>query len=116
MKFGWAARTAWNELASAPGQVVVAQGQVPITLPGDLENRIGDAGLNRRAAVVTHAVEPMPGLEEGDVDFRRVFVNARQQEGVEVVLRNAALRDGALLMHRVVIEPDDLAFDLFAHR
>src|SRR5262249_52510796 len=31
--------------ASTPGQVVVAQGEVAITLAGDLENGIGDAGL-----------------------------------------------------------------------
>jgi len=29
---------------------------------------------------------------------------------------DAALRDGALLMHRVVVEPGDLAFDLFSDR
>src|SRR6202030_3136309 len=78
---------------SAPGQVVVAEGQIPIALPGDLEDGIGNAGLNRGAAVVTHAIQPMPGLEEGDVNFRRVLVDTRQQESVEVTLRNAAFRD-----------------------
>ena len=58
----------------------------------------------------------MPGLEEGDVDFGRVLLDARQQECVKVVLRNAAVFDVALLMHRVVPEPGDLAFDLFPHR
>src|SRR6267142_867485 len=82
-----------------PGEVMVAEGQVPITFFGDLEDGIGNAGLQRGAAVVTHAVQPMPGLEEGDVDLRRVFLDARQQEGVEIVLRNAAFRDGALLIH-----------------
>src|ERR1700731_5376099 len=87
--------------SSGPGQVVVAERQVAIALPGDLEDGIGNAGLNRGAAVVTHAVQPMPGLEESDVDLRRVLVDARQQECVEVALRNAAFRDVALLMHRV---------------
>ena len=41
---------------STPGQVVVAERQVPITLSGDLEDGIGDAGLDRGGAVVTHAV------------------------------------------------------------
>src|SRR5262245_56831877 len=58
----------------------------------------------------------MPGLEERDVDFRRILVDARQRESVEVVLRNAAVYDVALLMHRVVVEPGDLAFDLFPDR
>ena len=44
------------EMGSTPGQVAVAQRQVPITLPGDLEDGIGNAGLNRGAAVVTHAI------------------------------------------------------------
>src|SRR5213079_1119980 len=104
------------ERTSTPGQVVVAERQVPITLPGNLEDGIGYAGLNRGAAVVPHAIEPMPGLEEGDVDFRRVLFDARQQEGVEVVLHNAALRDVALLIHGVVVEPGNLAFDLLPDR
>jgi ABC transporter substrate binding protein len=104
------------EMGSTPGQVVVTEGQVAITLPGDLEDGIGNARLNRGAAVVTHATQPMPGLEEGDVDFWRILLDARQQECVKVVLRNAAFRDVALLMHRVVVEPGNLAFDLFPNR
>jgi len=48
----------------------MAEGQVPIPLAGDLENRIGNRRLDRGAAVVAHAVQPMPGLEEADVDHR----------------------------------------------
>ena len=61
---------------STPGQIVVAERQVPITLSGDLEDGIGNARLNRGAAVVTHAMEPMSGLEERNVDCRRVLVDA----------------------------------------
>src|SRR3954468_24486718 len=101
---------------STPGQIVVAERQVPITLSGDLEDGIGNARLNRGASVVTHAMEPMPGLEERNVDCRRVLIDAGQQECVKVVLRNAALCDVALLMHGVVVEPGNLAFDLFPDR
>jgi hypothetical protein len=65
-----------NSLGSTPGEVMIAQGQVPITLSGDLEDGIGNAGLDRGAAVVRHAIQPMPGLEEGDVDLGRVLLDA----------------------------------------
>src|SRR6266404_3766286 len=65
--------------ASTPGEVVIAQGQVPITLSGDLEDGISNAGLNRGAAVVSHAIQPMSGLEEPDVDLRRVLLDARER-------------------------------------
>jgi hypothetical protein len=35
---------------------------------------------------VAHAEQPVPGLEESDVDLRRVFVDARQSERIEIVL------------------------------
>src|SRR5712691_10946006 len=89
----WLGHQLNDEPPSTPGQIVVAQGQVPITLAGDLKDRIGNAGLQRGAAVVTHATQPMPGLEEGDVDFRRIFPEARQRESVEVVLGNAPVYD-----------------------
>src|SRR5688572_15979343 len=57
----------------------------------------------------------MPRLEEADVDLRRVLVDARQQEPVEIVLDDAAVLDVALLIHRVVVEPGDLTFELFLH-
>jgi len=79
--------------ASTPGQVAVAEWQVPITLPSDLEDGISNAGLHRGGAVVTHAAQPMPGLEEGDVDFRRILFDARQRESVEIVLHNVAFGD-----------------------
>src|ERR1700744_2391828 len=102
--------------ASTPRQIVVAEGQIPITLPGDLENSVRNTGLNRRAAVVPHAVKPMPGLEERDVDVRRILVDAGQRERVEVVFRDAAFDDVTLLMHRVVVEPGNLALDLLPDR
>src|SRR5260370_19480588 len=105
-----------TERGSTPGPVVGADRGVTIPIPGDLEDGIGNAGLNRGAAIVTHAIQPMTGLEEGDVDFRRVLFDARKRECVKVVLRNAAFRDVALLMHRVVVEPGDLAFELFPNR
>ena len=95
---------------------MIAQGKVAITLSGDLEDGIGNAGLNRGAAVVTHAIQPMPGLKEGDVDLQRVLPDAREQECVEIVLYDAAFRDIALLMHHVVVEPRNLALDLFSNR
>src|SRR5258708_17953513 len=103
------------EKSSTPGQVVIAEGQVPITLSGDLEDGIGNGRLYRGASVVRHAIQPMACLEETDVDFGRVLVDARQHECVKVVLRNASLRDVALLIHRVVVEPHDLTFDLFSN-
>ena len=41
----------------------------------------------------------MLGLEERDVDFRRILFEARQRESVEIVLLNAAVGDIALLTH-----------------
>src|SRR5262249_19620888 len=70
------------ESPSTPGQVPIAEGQVTIALPGDLEDGIGNTGLYRGAAVVTHATQPMPGLEESDVDLRRILFDARQRESV----------------------------------
>src|SRR5215470_1296810 len=64
--------------ASAPGQIAVAERQVPITLPGDAEDGIRNAGLHGSAAVVTHAAQPVPSLEESDVDIRRILPDARQ--------------------------------------
>jgi hypothetical protein len=34
-----------HRTVSTPRQVVIAQGEVAVTLAGDLENGIGDAGL-----------------------------------------------------------------------
>src|SRR5215470_8003373 len=104
------------ERASTPGQVAVAEWEVPIALPGYLEDRIGNARLHRGATVVTHATQPMPRLEESDVDLRRILVDARQWEAVEVVLRNAAFGNIACLKHRVVVEPGNLALDLLPDR
>src|SRR5215470_2368979 len=95
---------------------MVTERRFPVTLPGDLENGVGDGGLNRGAAVVPHAAQPVPGLEEGDVDLRRILVDARQRECVEVVLHDPSVFDMARLVHRVVPEPRDLALDLFPHR
>src|SRR5215475_11742944 len=100
---------------SSPSEVVVAERQIAITLLGDLEDGVGNAGLDRGAAIVSHAVQPMPRFEEADVDLRRVLVDARQREGVEIVLDHAAVLDVDLLVYRVVQEPGDLAFKLFLH-
>src|SRR5262245_50334295 len=105
-----------SDRASTPGQVAVAEWQVPIALPGYLEDRIGNARLHLGAAVVTHATQPMPRLEESDVDLRWILVDARQREAVEVVLRNAAFGNIACLKHRVVVEPGNLALDLLPDR
>jgi hypothetical protein len=66
-----------SDLWSTPGQVVVAQGQIPIALAGDLEDGIGDTGLNGCGPIVTHPAQPMSGLEEGDIDFGWILVDAR---------------------------------------
>src|ERR1700684_176701 len=92
---------------STPGQIVIPKWQVPIALPRNLEDCISNAGLHRGCTVVTHATEPVPCLEESDVDFWRVLVDARQREFVEVVLCNAAFDHIACLKHRVVVKPGD---------
>src|SRR4051812_25913657 len=62
-----------------PCEVVIAQRQVPIALSRDLEHRVANGRLHRSGAVVPHAVQPMPRLEEPDIDLGRVFVDARKQ-------------------------------------
>src|SRR4051812_34367486 len=101
---------------SSPGQVVIAEGQVAIAFSSDLENSVADSRLQRGAAVMSQAIKPMPRFEEPDVDLRRVLVHAREQEAVEIALDDATILDVALLIHRVVVEPGDLTFELFADR
>ena len=93
LQISWGRELSDRDHRSAPGQVAVAEGQVAIALPGDLEDGIGNTGLNRRAAVMTHAAQPMPGLEERNVDFRGILFDPRQRESVEIVLHNVAFGD-----------------------
>src|SRR5213083_442908 len=62
------------------------------------------------------ADQPMPGREEANADLRRVLADARQRELVEVVLDDVSVGDRGRLVHGVVVEPDDLPFDLLFHR
>src|ERR1700694_1330907 len=101
---------------SAPAEIVPAVRQIAEALAGDLEYRVADRGLDRGGAVVAHADQPMPGREEANTDLGRVLVDARQRERVEIVLDDAPVRDRARLVHGVVVEPGDLAFDLLLHR
>src|SRR5262245_16188374 len=80
---------------SAPRQVVLAKRQVAEALAGDLEHRVGDRGLHRRAAVVAHTDEPVRRREELNVDLKRILVDARHRKLVEVVLRDRAVLDVA---------------------
>src|SRR5688572_16162401 len=100
---------------SRPAQVVCAVRQIAKPLAGDLKDRVADGRLHRRGAVVAHAQQPVRGRKEPDVDRWRILVDARQRERVEVVLDDAAVLDGAGLVHRIVVEPGDLAFDLLLH-
>src|SRR5438034_7555366 len=61
---------------------------------------------------MAHAHQPMPGREEANADLRRVLADARQRELVEVVLDDVSVGDRGRLVHGVVVEPDDLPFDL----
>ena len=99
-----------------PAQIVTAVRQIPEALTGNLEYRVADRGLDRCGAVVAHAEQPVPGLEETDVDLGRVLVDARQRERTEIILNDAPVLDRVRLVHRVVVEPCDLAFDLLLHR
>src|SRR2546426_2907124 len=65
---------------------------------------------------MAHAHQPMPGREEANADLRRVLADARQRELVEVVLDDVSVGDCGRLVHGVVVEPDDLPFDLLLHR
>ena len=100
---------------SAPAEIVPAVRQIADALAGNLEYRVADCGLDRRGAVVTHADQPVSGREEADVDLGRIFVDALQRERIEIVLDDVAVRDRRRLMHGVVVEPGDLAFDLLLH-
>src|SRR6266571_5096674 len=99
-----------------PAQIVTAVGQIPEALTGNLEYCVADSGLDRSGAVVAHAEQPVPGLEEADVDLGRVLVDARQLERIEIILNDVPVFDRVRLVHRVVVEPGDLAFDLLLHR
>src|SRR5947207_3720255 len=107
-----------NRLCSSlrPAQIVTAVGQIPEALTCNLEYGVADRGLDRSGAVVAHAEQPVPGLEETDVDFGRVLVDARQLERIEIILNDVPVFDRVRLVHRVVVEPGDLTFDLFLHR
>src|SRR6185503_19955471 len=99
-----------------PSQVVLAKRQVAEALARDLEDGVRERGLHRRTAVVAHADEPVRRRKELNVDRERIFVDARHRELVEVVLGDRAVLDVAGLVHRVVVEPRDLAFDLLLDR
>src|SRR5437867_2444865 len=99
-----------------PAQIVTAVGQIPEALACNLEYCVADRGLDRSGAVVAHAEQPVSGLEETDVDLGRVFVDARQLERIEIILNDAPVFDRVRLVHRVVVEPGDLTFDLLLHR
>src|SRR5947207_6744393 len=98
-------------MLSAPAEIVPAVRQIAEALAGDLEYRIADRGLDRRGAVMAHADQPVSGRKETNVDLGRVLVDARERERVEVVLDDVPVRDRGRLVHRVVVEPGDLAFD-----
>ena len=95
---------------------MTAVGQIPEALAGNLEYGVADRGLDRSGAVVAHAEQPVSGLEETDVDLGRVLVDARQLERIEIILDDVPVFDRVRLVHRVVVEPDDLAFELLLHR
>ena len=99
-----------------PAQIVTAEGQIPEALTGDLEYGVADRRLDRSGAVMAHTEQPVPGLEETDVDLGRVLVDARQLERIEIILNDVPVFDRVRLVHRVVVEPGDLTFDLLLHR
>src|SRR5712671_1762247 len=99
-----------------PAQIAAAIGQIPEALSRNLEYCIADRGLDRSGAVVTHAEQPVPGLEETDVDLGRVLIDARQLERIEIILNDVPVFDRVRLVHRVVVEPGDLTFELLLHR
>ena len=103
------------ETASPPTQIVMAEGQITITPSGDLEDGIGNGGLKRDTAVVSHAVEPMIGLKEADVDLGWIIADAAQGKSIEIVFDDSTLANVTLLIQHVIVEKWDLAFDLFSH-
>ena len=86
--------------------------QLAETLTRNLEDRVTDRRLHRRAAIVAHADEPMRGRKEAHVYLWRILRDARQMEPIEIVLDNASILDIAGLVHGIVVEPRDLALDL----
>src|SRR5215471_6309370 len=105
-----------KSVRSSPPQIAAAVGKIAIAFTGNLENRIADCGLNRSGAVVAHAEEPVPGFEETNVDLRRGFIETRQLKGIEIILDDMPVLDRVRLVHRVVIEPIDLTFELLLDR
>src|SRR5437867_13427915 len=101
-----------NCTASTPSEIVLAVRQIPEALARDLVDRVTDGRLNGRGAIMAHADQPMPGRKEPNVDLRRVLAHARQRELVEIVLDDVSVGDRGRLVHGVVVEPDDLPFDL----
>src|SRR5579883_348242 len=93
-----------------------AEGKVPVTPPGNLEYRISDGGLNRSRTIVTHSQQPVSGLKETDIDLRRRLVEVRDAERIEIILDDMSVFDRVGLVHRIVVEPVDLALQLLLHR
>ena len=93
----------------------MAEGQVAVTPSGDLKDGVSNSGLKRDAAIMPHAVEPMLRLEKGNVDLGRIVADTAQGKSIEIVFDDAALANVTFLIHHVVVEPRNLAFDLFSH-
>src|ERR1051326_398317 len=98
-----------------PAQILTTVRQIPEALTGNLEYCVADRGLDRSEAVMAHAEKPVSGLEETDVDLGRRLVDVRYPELIEVIFDDASILDRDCLVHRVVVEPDDLTFELFLH-
>src|SRR5262245_50943603 len=62
--------------ALTPAQIMLAEGKLPEAFSRNLEDRIPDSRLHGRGAVVAHPEQPVPCLEEADVDLRRILVDA----------------------------------------
>src|SRR6516164_5892989 len=94
------------EARSAPAQILAAERKRANPLAGDLEHRLRDRGRDLRDRFLPHARDPfVVGLEEFDVDLRRIVGHAGHPVLVEVLLRHTALVDGDLLPQRVAQGP-----------
>src|SRR5712671_2038787 len=100
----------------SPAEVLLPERERPDPLAGDLEYGLSHGGCDLRARLLAHAGDPfVVGLEELDVDLRRIVGHAGNLVLVEIALDRAPILNGDLLPHRVTECPGDLAFDLLAH-
>src|SRR5215472_4413494 len=92
-----------------PTEVVVAERERANSLAGDVEDCLRDGGRDLRNGFLAHARDPLVvGLQELNIDLRRIIFHPRNSVLMEVLLSDASVLDRDLLPHRIAQAPGDL--------